>query len=319
MMLIQSNTWRFAIIVLMGAWNTVSADNMLRGNSPEESTITAAATPAVVVESIHQHDSRMLTSTFDIAAPAKDVDDLIVAKTLTCTKNIGDYATPNELGGETLTAGVYCGPILTIAPGKTLTLQGAGDFIFLIDSYITTGAGSGVVLTSGADPANVFFVVKEGAATLGAQSVIEGDIYAKMAVSIGTGGSVVKGDVVAGGAITLTALASVDGDASAVGAVTIGAGATVTGSLFANAAATLGADAKVSGSIFANAAITLGAGAIVEGLDSPAGVFGNSAVTLGALSDITGNVFANGAITIGAEAKVSVGAPGVFPNPWPST
>jgi cytoskeletal protein CcmA (bactofilin family) len=239
----------------------------------------------------------MLTSTFDIAAPAKDVDDLIVAKTLTCTKNIGDYATPNELGGETLTAGVYCGPILTIAPGKTLTLQGAGDFIFLIDSYITTGAGSGVVLTSGADPANVFFVVKAGAATLGAQSSIEGDIYAKMAVSIGTGGSV-NGDVVAGGAITLTALASVDGDASAGGAVTIGAGSTVLGSLFANAAATLGADAKVSGSIFANAAITLGAGAIVEGSGNSdgAGVFGNSAVTLGALSDITGNVYANGAI-----------------------
>jgi cytoskeletal protein CcmA (bactofilin family) len=322
MMFIQSNTWRFAIIVLMGAWNAVSADNMLRGNSPEESAITAAATPAVVVESIHQHDARMLAVNIAAPAPAQDVDDLILAKTFDCTnvRNDGTPTTPYELGGETLTAGVYCAPFLTIAAGMNLTLEGngtgTGDFIFLIDSYITTGAGSNVVLTNSANPTKVFFVVKVGAATLGAQSVIEGSIVAKAAVAIGTEVSV-NGDVVAGGAITMTALASVDGDVSAVGAVTLNAEATVSGSVFSNAAVTLGAGADVAGSVFAKGAITLGAISFVRGGGSPAGVFGNSAITLGALSDITGNVYANGAITIGASVELNGGpTPGAFPGGW---
>ena len=67
-----------------------------------------------------------------------------------------------ELAGLTLTPGVYKFPAAAASLTGNLTLSGGsnpcGQFIFLIESTLTTTAGSEVVLTDGAGACNVYFL-----------------------------------------------------------------------------------------------------------------------------------------------------------------
>ncbi len=70
---------------------------------------------------------------------------------LTCGVNILP-----ELGGQTLTPGVYCQP--TADPTSlngTLTLSGAGIFIIKLNSALTTATNSTIALINGASACNV--------------------------------------------------------------------------------------------------------------------------------------------------------------------
>jgi hypothetical protein len=113
--------------------------------------------------------------------------------------------------GETLTPGVYdIGGAGSVA--GNLTLDGLGDpnavFIMKFKGAFTAGAGSNIVLTNGADAANVFWVA-QGALSVGANSVIKGTLLAYP------------------GAITLGVNSSIEGRLlSSVGAITVGVGGT---------------------------------------------------------------------------------------------
>jgi hypothetical protein len=115
--------------------------------------------------------------------------------------------------GEVLTPGVYdIGGAGSVA--GTLTLNGQGDqnavFIMKFKGAFTAGAGSNIVLTNGADAANVFWVA-QGALSVGANSVIKGTLLAYP------------------GAITLGVNSSIEGRLlSSVGAITVGVGGTAT-------------------------------------------------------------------------------------------
>ena len=110
-----------------------------------------------------------------------------------------------DLGGQTLTPGVYTS-ISTLGITGTLTLNAQGNpnaqFIFQIASGLTTAVSSTVVLTNGAQPANIFWQVGSSA-TLGTSSVFSGNILAQASISLGTGATLQGRALARTGAVTL--------------------------------------------------------------------------------------------------------------------
>jgi hypothetical protein len=110
-----------------------------------------------------------------------------------------------ELGGTTLTPGVYCFTASAQITG-TLTLDAQGDanaqWIFRMPSTLTTFDGAAIVLAGGAKACNVFFVAGSSA-TIGKDNLLNGNILASASVSL-TDGSAINGNIYANtGAITL--------------------------------------------------------------------------------------------------------------------
>lgn len=109
---------------------------------------------------------------------------------------------PADLGGRTLKPGVYTFDEAGAANSGTLTLDGAGQFVFLIESTLTTAEDSKVVLRNGAQACNVYFVVGSSA-TIGEGSQMQGNILAYASISMSEAASN-KGTFCAlNGAVTL--------------------------------------------------------------------------------------------------------------------
>ena len=115
----------------------------------------------------------------------------------------------NQLGGKTLTPGVYAFGHATTAnltAASPLVLNGNGDlnsvFVFQASSDLVTGSGSVVQLTNGAQACNVFWVV-QSSATLNSSSTFVGTIMALTSANLLTGATV-QGRVLArNGDVTL--------------------------------------------------------------------------------------------------------------------
>jgi hypothetical protein len=111
-----------------------------------------------------------------------------------------------ELGGETLTPGVYRSGTFEIAAGQTLTLDAQGDpdavFIFQASSSLVTFANSNVSLINGARFCRVFWQVTSSA-TLGVDSTFAGHIFALTSIEVQSGAEV-QGQLLAReGSVTL--------------------------------------------------------------------------------------------------------------------
>ena len=110
-----------------------------------------------------------------------------------------------DLGGQTLTAGVY-NSASSIGLTGALTLNAAGNpnavFVFQAGSTLTTASGSQIVLANGAQACNVYWQIGSSA-TLGTGSSFKGTIIAQASITVTTGASV-EGRVLArDGAVTL--------------------------------------------------------------------------------------------------------------------
>jgi len=109
-----------------------------------------------------------------------------------------------DIGGQTLTPGVYCFPSSAAITGN-LTLSGNGVYIFKIGSTLVTAAGPGasnVILTNGASASNVFWAVGSSA-TLGTDSVLKGTIIAFSSITATTNAAVDGRLLAINGAVTL--------------------------------------------------------------------------------------------------------------------
>lgn len=111
-----------------------------------------------------------------------------------------------ELGGATLTDGVYNSEAGTFGITGTLTLNGQGNadsvFIFKAASTLITASSSKVVLINGAQACNVYWVVGSSA-TLGTSSTLIGNVMASASIT-DDGSSTIYGRLLAStGAITL--------------------------------------------------------------------------------------------------------------------
>ncbi len=91
-----------------------------------------------------------------------------------------------NIGGKTLTPGLYRSTSSLAISSGTLTLTGKGVFIFQIVSKFTVTSGRHVVLAGGALASNIYWVVGSSA-TLGSTSVVYGNILAHKSISLATG------------------------------------------------------------------------------------------------------------------------------------
>lgn len=110
-----------------------------------------------------------------------------------------------DLGGRTLTQGVYASPT-SIGLTGTLTLDAQGNqdavFIFKAGSTLTTATNSKILLINGASASNVFWQVGSSA-TLGTNSDFLGHIMAQDSITVTTGTEIIGKIMVLTGSITL--------------------------------------------------------------------------------------------------------------------
>lgn len=111
-----------------------------------------------------------------------------------------------ELGGQTLTDGVYNSAAGTFEITGTLTLDAQGDpnavFIFQAASTLITASNSTVNLINGANACNVYWQVGSSA-TLGTNSTFRGTILALASITVTTGATVDGRTLARNGAVTL--------------------------------------------------------------------------------------------------------------------
>jgi hypothetical protein len=111
---------------------------------------------------------------------------------------------PVELGGTTLTSGVYTSPTLGLT--GTLTLDAQGDpnasFVFQAGSTLTTATDSQVLLINGANPCRVVWQVGSSA-TFGVRTAFVGDVLAMASITATTSAAFQGRLLARDGAVTL--------------------------------------------------------------------------------------------------------------------
>jgi hypothetical protein len=116
------------------------------------------------------------------------------------------YSTPTDIGGLTLTPGVYCFASSAGLTG-TVTLDGQGNpnavFIFEIGSTLITASNSAVVLINGAEPCSVFWQVGSSA-TLGTGTAFLGNILASASITLDANATLSGRALAESGAVTLS-------------------------------------------------------------------------------------------------------------------
>lgn len=118
-----------------------------------------------------------------------------------CTADL----TGQDLGGKTLTSGVYCFSSSAQLTGPlTLNAQGNANanFIFKTGSTLTTASGSSVVLINGGNPCNVAWQIGSSA-TLGTTTSLVGNLIALSSITLNTGANISGRALARNGAVTL--------------------------------------------------------------------------------------------------------------------
>jgi hypothetical protein len=118
----------------------------------------------------------------------------------------GNNLTGQDLGGLTLTPGVYCFASSAQLTG-TLTLDAQGNpnavFLIQIGSTLTTASASSVMLIDGGQGSDLFWQVGSSA-TLGTATEFAGNILALTSITLTTGANIQCGSALAqNGAVTM--------------------------------------------------------------------------------------------------------------------
>jgi hypothetical protein len=119
-----------------------------------------------------------------------------------CNSNL----TGQDLGGLTLTPGVYCfSSSAQLTGALSLNAQGNSNavFVFKIGSTLTTASNSSVIFTNGGQGDSVFWQVGSSA-TLGTTTTFQGNILALTSITLTTNASIGCGRALArNGAVTM--------------------------------------------------------------------------------------------------------------------
>lgn len=187
----------YALLAGSGVTNTgPSVINGDLGSSPTPAVTGFGGAPNGTVNgSTHQADAAAgqaqadLTTAYDNAAGQGPANTLAT-----------------ELGGQTLTPGVYNSQSGTFGITGALTLNAKGDpsavFIFQTASTLISASASQVNLINGAQPCNLFWKVGSSA-TLGTSSAFAGNILALQSISLNNGVAVSGRLLARNGAVTL--------------------------------------------------------------------------------------------------------------------
>ncbi len=185
-----------SFVVLGGSTVTSTGLSILTGNlGVSPGTAITGFGPGVVLGTIHAGDP--------VAAQAQS--DLTTAYNALAGVACNTNLTGQDLGGMTLTPGVYCYSSSAQLTG-TLVLDARGDpnavFIFQITSTLTTATNSSVVMINGGRVCNVFWQVGSSA-TLGTGTVFAGSILAYASITLNTGVSMSGRALARTGAVTM--------------------------------------------------------------------------------------------------------------------
>lgn len=151
--------------------------------------------PGIVTGTIHAADANSLQAQSDVTTAY----NTLAAEP--CTADL----TGQDLGGLTLTEGVYCFSTSAQLTGQlTLDAQGNANavFTFEIGSTLTTASSSSVLLINGGVDCNAFWQVGSSA-TLGVTTVFKGNILALTSITLNTGANISGRALAQNGAVTL--------------------------------------------------------------------------------------------------------------------
>lgn len=166
-----SNTGVSTLIIGdVGSYPTATINGLLAGNV--NGTLYTSADPMVGLAKVD------LTSAFNDAQ----------------SRSLNAISLPGQLGGLTLTPGLYVNSttsgISGTGPNGILTLDAGGNpnavWIFKMGSTFITDAGTSIVLAGGAQAKNIYWSVGSSA-TLGTNSIFYGNILADQAITLTTG------------------------------------------------------------------------------------------------------------------------------------
>jgi hypothetical protein len=139
-------------------------------------------------------------------APADAAQSSLTAAYNDAAGRPADATVAGNLGGQTFNPGVYKSTSTLAISSGDLTLDALGDangvFIFQIASSLNVTSGRMVILSGGAQAANVFWQVGSSA-TLGTTSSFAGTIMAQASVSMSTGGTLHGRALARDGAVTM--------------------------------------------------------------------------------------------------------------------
>jgi Ice-binding-like/IPTL-CTERM motif len=162
----------------------VSPGSAITGFPPGTATGTIHAADAVALQA--QND---VTTQYNALASAA------------CTADL----TGQDLGGKTLTSGVYCFSSSAQLTGiLTLNAQGNANatFVFKIGSTLTTASGSSVLLINGGNPCGVAWQIGSSA-TLGTTTSFVGNLIALSSITLNTGANIIGRALARNAAVTL--------------------------------------------------------------------------------------------------------------------
>ena len=186
----------FAVLAGSTVTNTATP-TMVIGNlgvSPG-SAVTGFPPGTVTGGTIHAGDAAAATAQGDLTTTYNNLAGMA------CNTNL----TGQDLGGLTLTPGVYCFSTSAQLTGA-LTLDAQGDpnavFVFQIGSTLTTASAASVLLINGGSNCGVFWQVGSSA-TLGTGTALMGSIVALTSITLNTGASVGGRVLARNGAVTL--------------------------------------------------------------------------------------------------------------------
>ncbi len=182
--------------VLGGASVTNTGSTVVTGDlgiSPS-ATVTGFP-PGTVIGTLHAADAAAAQAQTDQLAAYNDA-----------ASRTPDATIPTQLGGTTVTPGVYDSAAGTFQITGNVTLDAQGDpdavFIFQAASTLVTAAASTVTLAGGAQACNVFWQVGSSS-TLGANTDFSGDILALTSITVGSGVTVDGRTLAHNGTVTL--------------------------------------------------------------------------------------------------------------------
>src|SRR5437016_607365 len=139
--------------------------------------------PGTVNGTIHAGDPAAAQAQLDLTTAYNDA----------AGRTVGAITVAGNLGGQTLTPGLYKSTSSLEISSGDLTLDAQGDanavFIFQMASTLTTTSSRQVILSGGAKAANIFWQVGSSA-TLGTGSVLKGNILALASITVTTGATV---------------------------------------------------------------------------------------------------------------------------------
>ena len=182
--------------VLGGSTVTNTGPSVLTGDlGVSPGTAITGFPPGTVTGTIHSADAVALQAQNDVTTQYNAL------ASAACSADL----TGQDLGGQTLTPGVYCFSTSAQLTG-TLTLNAQGNanatFIFKIGSTLTTASGSAVSMINGGNPCGVAWQIGTSA-TLGTTTSFIGNLIALSSITLNTGANIIGRALARNGAVTL--------------------------------------------------------------------------------------------------------------------